>query len=110
MRILGLLFIVVGLILCFTVVFFMHGLGAIAVGALLYIAGRGEQPDRLAKAVQSVLAVVIGVVLMGGVFMWYGCATYKQRHELTPASVVQPAPRSPQPAKKHAKPKAWPAH
>ncbi|MGB9105626.1 MAG: hypothetical protein WCC59_12765, partial [Terriglobales bacterium] len=96
-----LLFIIVGLILCFTILFFMPGLGAIAVGALLCIAGRNEQLGPIAKGAQSVLGVIIGMVLMGGVFMWYAAATYSQRHKADTAPIVQPAPHTTKPAKKH---------
>lgn len=41
MRLLGLLFILGGLFLCFTILFWFPGLLAIGVGALLYRAGAG---------------------------------------------------------------------
>jgi uncharacterized membrane protein YebE (DUF533 family) len=102
MRILGELFIIVGVLLCFTVLFFMLGLGAIAVGALLVIAHGNKPTSKLESAVSGVLlgAVVMSVIV-------YGFYAYEQQKKqavsaASPPAVVQAAPHATKPAKKRA--------
>lgn len=107
MRILGLLFILGGVWLCWTVLFWWVGLVTIGVGALLCIAGRGSAPGRLARAVQWTLGAAIGgsVVLPAVVFLVYalgfgpGQSPSSSRAKTSPAGLhsTQPA----QSAKRH---------
>lgn len=101
MRILGLLFIIVGLGLCFTVLFFMPGLGAIAVGALLCIAGRHEQGGSIAKGAQAVLGVILGGLIMGGVLFWIAWGAAVDANRPKHVDAAPPASHTTRPAKKH---------
>lgn len=75
MRILGLLFILFGILLCFTFFFFAWGIAAVIAGAVLCIAGRSNTPGPVAKIVHGVLMAVIAIAVIGGALFWYGCAS-----------------------------------
>lgn len=70
MRILGLLFILFGLLLCLTLIFAWHGLATIAVGALLYMAGERKREQSGGAASTSsrwqviVASLVVAVLLL----------------------------------------------
>ena len=97
MRILGLLFVLFGLVLCFTVLLAGAGLPCIGVGALLCIAGRDKQPGSVAHATEWIIGGCIVVVLVIGVLGWYGILnTQRQVPAATPHLTAFPStPRKP---------------
>jgi len=109
MRILGLLFILCGTILCAT--FFLAGLGlpCIGVGALLCIAAGRSTPDSQPKPLHPAQKWLITLTVLGGVLLWY-LATHQDAASRA-NTVVAPAsaPHHAKPAKKLAKPAGSPS-
>jgi formate hydrogenlyase subunit 3/multisubunit Na+/H+ antiporter MnhD subunit len=102
MRILGYLFIACGLVLCFTILFFTWGLGAIAAGALLCIAARDEQPSRIGRIIKYAVLGVVGLVVVWAGLVWYWVASGTGHLRKPGAAAVQAAQPAPHKAKRHA--------
>jgi hypothetical protein len=105
MKILGLLFILVGMFLCCTILFWFAGLPAVGVGALLYIAGRNTPSGPVSKVCQAIIAVPIAVCVVWAGLLFAGVLRdTASRMNATPAGQhsTAAAQHSSQPAQ-HAK-------
>ena len=107
MRILGLLFILAGLILCFSVLFFFAGLPTIGVGALLYIAGRNHQETVAESWLRRGVGWLVAVACVFCVMLFVDMLTPAKHAAApapTPAHQVTPAQQAwehAHPAKAH---------
>ena len=75
MRTLGLLFILCGLWLCFTILLAWPGAVAIGLGALCYIAGRTTSPSRVARVANVSLGVLIALSITFAAVAFIGLAS-----------------------------------
>lgn len=90
MKVLGLLFILVGLWLCFTILLAGLGLPVIGLGTLIFIAGRGSPSGRVAKVVQVTLGSLIGISVVWAGIAFIGLASgVKPTLHHTPAAARQ---------------------
>ena len=84
MKTLGLLFILVGLWLCFTMLFSGAGATAIALGVLCYIAGRDGSRGQIARLANGSLWVLITLSLVFASVAFLGLAMgVKPTHRLS---------------------------
>lgn len=79
MRILGYLFIIAGVGLCFTYILMPFGLGSVCVGALLLIAGKKREPSTLSKWVDRIMLAGVAVMILAGVGCWVGLVMHPPR-------------------------------
>ncbi len=102
MRILGLLFILFGLPLCFTLIWTMPGIAFVAVGALLRIAAHKQPPSRATRIVEGcIVGGFVLVILSIMIPAWLGVST-KHVSAAAPATVSQPVKQQTHKPKRHA--------
>lgn len=109
MRILGLLFIILGIGLCFTVLLFVPGAIAVGVGALLCIAGKDHTPGPIGKVIHGLLLAGVVVVILGGVGCWVSIHMDQQMRRERKAAAAEQVHQTAPPTKKHAKKAVSPA-
>lgn len=87
MRILGLLFIVAGSLLCLTFVFIGIGAPLVGVGALLVIASKYDTPGRFYKPLLVVFWTLVGFLVLSSAGWWYlGVRARAAAEQQTPAA------------------------
>ena len=104
MKVLGLLFILVGIWFCISLWLLWPGAIALGLGGLFCIAGRGSAPGVVVKGASWALGGLIAVSLVVG-----GIELYDLAHGVTPAATISPAAANSSPTGLHSSQPAQPA-